>query len=124
MTTEMTTIGNAGWVEFSGPDAPAAQKFYAEVMGWNIAAMNDMPYQAINLEDGPIGGFSPQPAPTGAWIIYITVADVDAATATAKKLGATIDMEPIDAPGVGRTSRITDPQGAKIALITYESMME
>lgn len=130
MTIEMTTKGNSGWIEFAGPNSAAAQEFYAKVAGWNIVNVpaGEVQYPAIMLEDGangpkPIGGFSPQPAKTGAWIIYITVADVNTATQTAKDLGATIELQPTDVPGVGRQSIIIDPQGGRIALITYESMM-
>ncbi|MBL1242101.1 MAG: VOC family protein [OCS116 cluster bacterium] len=125
MTVDMTTPGNSGWIEFSGPNAKQAQEFYSKVAGWNVVPVpaGDAQYPAIMLEDGPIGGFSPMPAATGSWLIYVTVSDVNAATQTAKDLGANIEIEPRDVPGVGRQSIIVDPQGARIALITYESMM-
>lgn len=131
MTLNMTSLGNSGWIEFSGPNIAEAQEFYTKVAGWNIVPVpaGDVQYPAIMLEDGaadltPIGGFSPMPATTGSWIIYITVADVDAATKTAKQLGATIELEPRDVPGVGRQSIIIDPQGGRLSLITYNSMKE
>ncbi len=123
--TDMTTPGVAGWIEFSGPDTAAAKKFYADVMGWTIA---DMPmqdgsgYTGIMVGDGSIGGFSPMPEDAGGWTIYITVTDVDASVNKAKAAGATILADPFDIPGVGRMAKIVDPQGAKIAVITYESM--
>lgn len=130
MTINMTTPGNSGWIEFSGPDSAAAQEFYAKIAGWNIVNVpaGKAQYPAIMLKDGeneptPIGGFSPMPATTGSWIIYVTVADVNAATQTAKDLGATIEQQPTDVTGVGRQSIIIDPQGGRIALITYDSMM-
>ena len=42
MSHDMTTPGVAGWIQHSGPDAAAAKKFYAEVVGWTIS---DMPMQ-------------------------------------------------------------------------------
>ncbi|MEP4804019.1 MAG: VOC family protein, partial [Hyphomicrobiales bacterium] len=39
-----------------------------------------------------------------------------------KKAGGSVISEPMDMPGVGRMCTIADPQGARIALITYESM--
>jgi len=127
MSTTMTTVGNAGWIQYSGSDTTAAKKFYKDVIGWNIA---DMPmedgtsYSGIMLEDGPIGGFSPVPEASGGWTIYITVADVDTSTKRAKDAGATITTEPMDMPGIGRMSSIIDPQGARLSLITYESMQK
>ena len=126
MSATMTTPGVAGWIEFSGPDTAAAKSFYSEVMGWTIA---DMPmkdgssYPGIMVGDGPIGGFSPRPADKGGWMIYVTVPDVDASVERARKSGATIINDPMDMPGVGRMATIADPQGAEIALITYESMV-
>jgi len=122
---KMTTQGNAGWIGHSGPDSAAAMKFYRETIGWTIG---DMPMQdgssfpGIMIGEQPIGGFSPMPQENGAWLIYVTVEDVDACVERVKKAGGTIVSEPMDMPGVGRMSTIDDPQGAQIAVITYESM--
>lgn len=123
--TKMTTPGNAGWIGHSGPDSAAAMKFYSETIGWTIG---DLPMQdgssfpAIMIGEDAIGGFSPMPQENGSWLIYVTVEDVDACVEKVKKAGGTIVSDPMDMPGVGRMSTIADPQGAKIALITYESM--
>lgn len=125
MSTTMTTPGAAGWIQYSGPDTAAAKKFYGDVLGWTIA---DMPmqdgskYSGIMVSEAPIGGFSPMPEETGAWTIYITVPDVDAATQKAKDADATILAGPVDIPGVGRMTTLVDPSGARMAMITYESM--
>ncbi len=123
--TTMTTPGNPGWIEYSGPDSNKAKAFYRDVVGWNI---NDMPmqdgstYSSIVLNEAPIGGFAPMAGDDGAWTIYITVDDVDGATAKAEKAGARVLNPPTDMPGVGRAAHLLDPQGARFALITYESM--
>ncbi|NIB41754.1 VOC family protein [Pseudomaricurvus alkylphenolicus] len=125
MSITMTTPGAAGWIQYTGPDTDAAKAFYRDVMGWNIA---DMPmqdgssYPGIVVEDTPIGGFSPEPAEQGTWTIFITVPDVDASIGRARESGAEIVSEPADYPGVGRIATLLDPQGARIALVTYESM--
>ncbi|MGZ2256532.1 VOC family protein [Roseobacter sp. A03A-229] len=122
---EMTTIGNAGWIGHAGPDQGAAKSFYKEVLGW---AINDMPmqdgssYSAAAIGETAIGGFSPMPEDSGSWTIYFTVADVDASVETAQAQGAAVVTPPTDMPGVGRMATLTDPQGARFALITYESM--
>ena len=123
--TTMTTPGNAGWISFAGPDTAKAKAFYADVLGWQI---NEMPmqdgssYSGIFVNDAPIGGFSPMPEEGGSWTIYVTVTDVDGATKAAAERGATVVAGPMDMPGVGRMSTIIDPQGARLAMITYESM--
>ena len=122
---EMTAIGNAGWIGHAGPDQGKAKAFYSTVLGW---AINDMPmqdgssYSAAVVGETPIGGFSPMPEETGNWTIFFTVADVEATVATAEAEGATVLQPPMDMPGVGRMATLTDPQGARFALITYESM--
>lgn len=123
--TDMTIPGVAGWIEHSGPDQASAQAFYSEVTGWKIAGMpmqDGSTYPGILVDDQPIGGFSPKPAKNGEWTIFITVPDVDASVARAKAAGGEILSEPADAPGVGRLATLKDPQGARFALITYESM--
>jgi hypothetical protein len=122
---EMTTIGNSGWIGHSGPDQAKAKAFYQDVLGWSI---NDMPmqdgssYSAAVVGETAIGGFSPMPEDQGSWTIYFTVADVDASVAKAEAKGATVIQPAMAMPGVGRMATLTDPHGARFALITYEGM--
>lgn len=120
----MQTHGAPSWIQHQGKDPAAARKFYETVLGWTV---NDMPmkdgssYPAIVVGEAPVGGFMPMPMPDGAWMIYITVDDVDARFGAALDNGAEAVAEPADFPGVGRMATIRDPQGASIAMITYES---
>lgn len=122
---DMTAVGNAGWIGHAGPDQTEALNFYQDVLGWTI---NNMPmqdgssYAAINIGETAIGGFSPMQEDKGSWTIFFTVADVDSSVATAKAKGATILQPAMDISGVGRMATLTDPQGARFAMITYESM--
>lgn len=120
----MATHGAPSWIQHGGTDPAAARRFYEKVLGWKVV---DMPmkdgsaYPGIMVGEGPVGGFSPQPAKGGAWTIYITVDDVDQRYKAALKAGAKSVSEPFSAPGVGRMATIEDPFGASIAFITYES---
>ena len=122
---DMTAIGNPGWIGHSGPDQDKAKAFYKDVLGW---AIQDMPmqdgssYSSIVVGETPIGGFSPMPEETGAWTIFVTVPDVDAAVTRAEAWGGTVLAPAMDMPGVGRMATLADPQGARFAVITYESM--
>lgn len=121
----MNTPGNPGWIGHSGPDLKEAKAFYTDILGWDIQEMpmqDGSSYSAISVAGTPVGGFSPMPEESGAWTIYVTVADVDAAAARAEKAGASVMMPPMDVPGVGRIATLLDPQGARFAMITYESM--
>jgi len=55
------------------------------------------------------------PAPPH-WLVYIGTQDVDATTARAKELGATVFVEPTDIPNMGRFSVLQDPAGAAFGL--------
>ena len=120
----MTTHGAFSWLEHRGTDTSAARIFYQKILGWNVI---DMPmqdgstYPGITLDEQPIGGFSSKASNNGDWLAYITVDDVDERIRAAEEAGAEIISPPVDAPGVGRMAVIRDPQGASVALITYES---
>ncbi|WP_209505987.1 MULTISPECIES: VOC family protein [unclassified Ruegeria] len=122
---EMTAVGNSGWIGHSGPDQSKAKSFYQDVLGWTIS---DMPmqdgssYSAAVVGETAIGGFSPMPEERGSWTIFFTVPDVDASVAKAEAKGATVLQPAMDMSGVGRMATLNDPQGARFALITYESM--
>ncbi len=58
---------------------------------------------------GPIPAGEPAPSPH--WGVTFAVADADAIAEAARDLGATVEVEPRDAPWT-RTTVITDPQGA------------
>jgi predicted enzyme related to lactoylglutathione lyase len=57
------------------------------------------------------------------WLAYLGTDDVDASTARAKELGATVFVEPADIPGVGRFSVLQDPAGATFALFKPSAEM-
>jgi predicted enzyme related to lactoylglutathione lyase len=50
------------------------------------------------------------------WLVYISVTDVDATTAHATALGATVIQPPVEAGPNGRMSILKDPTGAAFAL--------
>ena len=122
--TPMQTHGAPSWIQHQGGDPAAARKFYENVFDWQV---NDLPmqdgssYSAIAVGESPVGGFMPRPVPDGAWMVYITVDNVDERFGKALDQGAKAVSEPADYPGVGRIATIEDPYGASISLITYES---
>ncbi len=109
--------GNPVWFELVAADADAAQAFYADVVGWTIAAggMPGMDYRIVTAPDGDrIAGLMPPPpgmpgAPT--WLVYFGCDDVDATVAAAQANGAALRLPPMDVPGAGRLAMLADPQG-------------
>ena len=75
----------------------------------------------VNPSGGDVGGGMPltedmkKNGVPPNWLSYLGTDDVDATTAKAKELGATVWMEPTDITGVGRFSVLQDPAGAAFA---------
>ena len=72
----------------------------------------------IKVGEGTGGGIMKHPIPgaPSVWLAYVMVDDVNASTAKAKSLGATVMKDVTEIPGVGWFSIITDPTGAVLAL--------
>lgn len=118
---DMPVPGRACWNEVYTTDPDTAQKFYSEVFGWQpqIKDMGDgVIYHLQMLGDKQAGGMMKMPLPDmpPCWVVYFFVEDLAAATAKAKKLGASAMMESIPIPDVGSFSMLTDPTGAMFSL--------
>jgi predicted enzyme related to lactoylglutathione lyase len=118
MPDRQSLPGKFVWFELISRDPKRAQSFYRDVLGWKVQAfpMGDQTYEMIVAGDTMIGGYAPpksdrQPS---HWISYVSVADVDAAAKAAAANGGKVVDAPYEIPGVGRTTRIADPQGAEI----------
>ena len=111
--------GRFVWRDLMSTDVEKAKAFYTELFGWTIRPMPVEGYgdydMLFNGEHG-LGGISPLDPDHGMpshWISYITTpGTVDEACVLAAKLGATVGVEPMDIPGVGRFAVVIDPQGA------------
>jgi predicted enzyme related to lactoylglutathione lyase/uncharacterized protein YbaA (DUF1428 family) len=112
--------GDFIWYELLSSDADAAQKFYADVLGWSVSpsGMDGMDYRIVHVGPNPIGGMmtiTKDMADHGArptWLGYITVANADATVAGIEAKGGKVLMPAMDLPQVGRIAMVTDPQGA------------
>jgi predicted enzyme related to lactoylglutathione lyase len=114
--------GKFVWFELSTRDARKAQAFYGEVLGWKTKAfpMGSASYDMICTGEGldtMIGGYAaPRGEGPARWLAYVSVEDVDAAARVAAANGGKVIEPPADLPGVGRSARIADPQGAELCL--------
>jgi uncharacterized protein len=114
-----------GWVELASTDPAAARQFHAETLGWDTGEM-DMgdagPYVMFKRADGQdVAGITQSQDGEDVWYPYLTTGDVDATTERATGLGATVLLEPISVPGVGRFAILTDPAGARFGLFGTEA---
>lgn len=106
-------------LELATSDTAKAKDFYGKLFNWTFTD-NDMGggmvYTMFKPDDGPGGGIYSMPGAPPAWLAYIGVDDINASTEKAKSLGATVIRDPMEVPGHGWMSILTDPTGAAIAL--------
>ena len=108
-------------LELSTSDTAKAKTFHAGLFGWTYTDNdmgNNMIYTTFKPEGGPGGGMMQHPVPgaPSAWLTYVLVDDVAAATAKAKSLGAQVMRDKTEVPHMGWFSIITDPTGAHLGL--------
>lgn len=122
--------GFLSWNELGTRDIEAAVAFYTGLFGWgtDVSDTDGFVYTTFTLDGRPNGGaydmsgFLPDEVPAN-WSVYFSVADADAAVATARDLGATIVREPTDSP-FGRMAIIVDPQGAMFQIMELTKLAE
>lgn len=107
-------------VELNTTDVAKAKGFYGKLFGWKLedVPMENMTYTMIGVGEGTGGGMMKQPMPgaPSAWIAYVLVDDVVAATKKAMSLGATVLHEVTQVMDMGSFSIIADPTGAHLGL--------
>ena len=108
-------------VELATSDVDKAKSFYRSLFDWKLNDMDmggGMTYTLIEVGEGTGGGMMkhPMPGAPSAWLAYVNVDNVAAATAKAASLGATILREVTEVPNAGSFSIIVDPTGATLGL--------
>ncbi len=118
----MSNVGRFVWHELHTQNRPRAQKFYAQLVGWETKEVPmgpGEPYTLCLLGGKDHAGITKSMAPASVpphWLAYIAVDDVDTSAARAQELGGTQLRAPMDIPEVGRFSVVRDPTGAAFAL--------
>jgi len=121
--SDNSQVGKIGWIDMTVDDADGLRDFYKSVVGWGTEAVSMGEYSdySMTLPDSgeavtgichPRGGNAELP---GGWLIYITVADVDASAAACTANGGQVLVGPKGLAG-GRFCVICDPSGATAAL--------
>lgn len=113
--------GQFGWHELHAREWEPAFAFYSGLFGWQKAEAMDMgpmgTYQLFAAGGAPVGGMmTVAQAPAPYWLFYITVADIDAATARLTGGGGTVLDGPTEVPGGSWIVQARDSQGAVFAL--------
>ncbi len=121
-----TTHGSPSWYELLTSNASDAEAFYSKLFGWKSIPMEmtsaEGTYYVMQADGTNAAGIMTRPEPTipPSWVFYITVTDVDNLAARLPAAGATHISTVFYTPGIGRFCWFTDPQGARLAAISYE----
>jgi predicted enzyme related to lactoylglutathione lyase len=108
-------------VELHTTDVDKAKAFYGKLFAWTLEDADMGPagtYTMIKVGEGAGGGMMKHPVPgaPSAWLAYVLVDDIAAATQKAKSLGATVMKDVTEVMGAGWLSIIIDPTGAALGL--------
>lgn len=107
--------------EVSSPNHERAQKFYAELFNWQVAADPEMGGYGLvdtGAGEGAIGGgIGPAEQGDAGIRIYVRVDDLDTYLERVEALGGKRLVPPTDLPdGFGRFAVFTDPDGNQVGL--------
>jgi uncharacterized protein len=108
-------------VELNTTDLDKAKSFYRSLFDWHLNDVEmggGMIYTLIGVGEGTGGGMMkhPMPGAPSAWLPYVLVNDIRAATDKARSLGATVVRDVTPVMDEGSLSIITDPTGAVLGL--------
>ncbi len=102
-------------LELHTDDLSSARALYAALCGWRGESIETGHGPYVALELGAIGGGMVECATrTPLWLPYVQVPDVAAATQRARRLGASVLLEPREGPA-GWRSVVAADTGAEIA---------
>lgn len=121
------TTARPSWIDLATPDAVGAERFYRELLGWEMRRTTT---PTGEHRTGMVGGekvagiTSRPPAAAGvpsSWTVYWWVDDLDAVVAHAAVAGGSVLEAPFDAPDGNRVAMIADPTCAEMGVIAGRS---
>jgi len=118
-------IGQFVWYDLLTNDLQGAKRFYGGLFGWTFDdGGEESPVFTTILHHGrPIGGIAAtqemrRDVNVSQWVSNLSVADVDQAVETVRRLGGTVEAEPQELPNRGRVAVVRDNQRALLALVS------
>jgi predicted enzyme related to lactoylglutathione lyase len=117
-------VGSVLWLDLTVEDAEAVRDFYSSVVGWGADAVSMGEYDDFNMtapDSGlPCAGICHARGPNTdlptQWMVYISVADLEASVERCRELGGEVVSGPKRMAGQGAFAVIRDPAGAVMAL--------
>jgi uncharacterized protein len=103
-------------LELHTGDLPRASAFYGLLFGWRPERIDaaGSTYWALELGGGFGGGVVECDTPRPLWLPYVEVADVAETTESARRLGASVTLEPREGPA-GWRSVVAAPAAGEVA---------
>lgn len=115
--------GSIVWMDLTVPNADAVREFYRAVAGWQADPVDMGGYSDYAMRPSagdPVAGICHRRGENAAlppvWLVYIMVADLDAALERCRQSGGKVLSESRGAGAHGRYAVIEDPAGAACAL--------
>jgi uncharacterized protein len=103
-------------LELHTGDREGARAFYADLCGWRRESVDPRygSYLALELGGGLGGGIVECETRRPLWLPYVEVPEIDAAIGRARRLGASVLLEPREGP-IGWRGVVATPDGGEIA---------
>jgi predicted enzyme related to lactoylglutathione lyase len=103
-------------LELHTGDLARARAFYTELCHWRPERIDarEGSYLALDMGGGLGGGIVECGTTRSLWLPYVEVAEIGAATDRARRLGASLLLEPREGPA-GWRSVVSTPAGGEIA---------
>jgi predicted enzyme related to lactoylglutathione lyase len=121
--------GRFCWVELAAGQKRGALDFYSALFGWTpreesvpLSDARKLSYTLWRRGDDDVAGMYellPEQRASGMqpqWLPYVSVDDIEAASALGRSLSGVVLAQPIDVLEAGRMAILRDPAGARIGL--------
>jgi uncharacterized protein len=103
-------------LELHTGDLPRARATYAQLCGWRAEYLDTHsgPYLALGLAERFGGGIVECGTRRAVWLPYVQVEEIGTATSRARRLGASVLLEPREGPA-GWRAVVSTPAGGEVA---------
>ncbi|MFI5683424.1 VOC family protein [Streptomyces sp. NPDC051636] len=115
------THGSPCWIDLGSPDTNGATAFYGGVFGWQFVSAGPEAggYGFFQKDGSTVAALGPltEEGARSAWTVYFRTDDAQATAGAVEQGGGTVRVAPMDIMDEGRMAQLTDPQGARFAVL-------
>jgi predicted enzyme related to lactoylglutathione lyase len=118
---DLTRLGEPCWNDLMTSDPTRNRDFYSGLFGWHAGASEPEygDYVTFRRRTSDVAGMAPSPEGStagNAWLVYLSVDDVDDTVTAAVAAGGQILQEPFTVGAMGRMAVLADPSGAAVGV--------